>query len=87
MLVEHMGRKPVDMSVLERIRVDPAICSGKPCVRGIRIRVRDVIGYLAAGMSEDQILRDFTQLTRYDILACLPYAAERERGTRIPAGL
>jgi uncharacterized protein (DUF433 family) len=74
------------MSILDRISVDPAIRFGKPCVRGTRITVGDVLGYLAGGMSEDQVLADFPQLTKDDIRACLAYAAERERRTLgIPA--
>jgi uncharacterized protein (DUF433 family) len=74
------------MNALERITVDPNVRFGKPCVRGTRITVGDVLGYLAAGMSEDQILGDFPQLVRDDIRACLAYAAERERRTLgIPA--
>ena len=69
------------MNLLDRIAVDPAIRFGKPCVRGTRISVGDVLGYLAAGMSEAQILADFPQLTRDDVRACLAYAAERERRT------
>lgn len=74
------------MSILDRISVDPAIRFGKPCVRGTRITVGDVLGYLAGGMSEDQVLGDFPQLIKDDIRACLAYAAERERRTLgIPA--
>ena len=69
------------MDLLERIAIDPHVRFGKPCVRGTRISVGDVLGYLAGGMSEDEILRDFPQLTRQDIRACLAYAAERERRT------
>jgi uncharacterized protein (DUF433 family) len=69
------------MSPLERITIDPNVRFGKPCVRGTRIAVGDVLGYLAGGMSEDQIVRDFPQLTQDDIRACLAYAAERERRT------
>ena len=69
------------MNLLERIVVDPEIRFGKPCVRGTRISVGDVLEYLAGGMSEDEILADFPQLTREDIRACLAYAAERERRT------
>jgi uncharacterized protein (DUF433 family) len=74
------------MSLLERISVDPAVRFGKPCVRGTRITVGDILGYLAGGMSEDDVLSDFPQLTRDDIRACFAYAAERERRTLgIPA--
>lgn len=69
------------MSLLERISVDPAIRFGKPCVRGTRITVGDVLGYLAGGMTEGQLLADFPQLTSDDIRTCLAYAAERERRT------
>ena len=69
------------MNPLERIAIDPAVRFGKPCVRGTRISVGDVLEYLAGGMSEDEILADFPQLTRDDVRACLAYAAERERRT------
>jgi uncharacterized protein (DUF433 family) len=57
--------------------------SGKPCVRGMRITVYDVLSYLAAGMSHRQILDDFPELTDEDILACLGYAAAREQQTLV----
>ncbi len=69
------------MNLLDRIAVDPAVRFGKPCVRGTRISVGDVLGYLAGGMSEAKILADFPQLTSDDVRACLAYAAERERRT------
>lgn len=53
----------------------------KPCIRGMRITVYDVLSYLAAGMTYEELLEDFPYLTREDILACLSYAAERERQT------
>ena len=61
-----------------RIVVDPEVRFGKPIVRGTRITVGDVLSYLASGMSEDEILADFPQLSR-DVRACLAFAAERER--------
>lgn len=67
------------MSHLDRIVLDPEIRFGKPTVRGTRITVGDVLSYLAGGMSENEILADFPQLTREDIRACLAFAAERER--------
>ena len=74
------------MSALDRISIEPTVRFGKPCVRGTRIAVGDILGYLAGGMSDDQLLADFPQLTREDIRACLAYAAERERRTLgIPA--
>lgn len=69
------------MNLLERIAVDPNIRFGKPCVRGTRVSVGDVLGYLAGGMTETEIMGDFPQLSRDDIRACLAYAAERERRT------
>ena len=63
----------------ERISIDPAVRSGKPCVKGTRITVYDVLEYLAGGMTEDQILSDFPDLTRDDIRAALAFAAARER--------
>jgi uncharacterized protein (DUF433 family) len=53
--------------------------SGKPCVRGMRITVQDILEYLAGGMTEEKILTDFSELTREDIKACLAFAADRER--------
>jgi uncharacterized protein (DUF433 family) len=74
------------MSLLERITIDPDVRFGKPCVRGTRITVGDVLGYLAGGMTEAELLADFPQLSRDDIRACLAYAEERERRTvSIPA--
>ena len=67
------------MNYRERIVIDPEVRFGKPCVRGTRITVGDVLSYLASGMSEEDILTDFPYLTREDIRACLAYAAERER--------
>ena len=58
------------------ITIEPGKRGGKPCVRGLRITVYDVLSYLASGMSVDEVLEDFSSLTREDILACLAYAAE-----------
>jgi uncharacterized protein (DUF433 family) len=69
------------MNPLDRIVVDPTVRFGKPCVRGTRISVGDVLGYLAAGMSNPELLAGFPQLTDDDIRSCLAYAAERERRT------
>lgn len=63
----------------ERISIDPTIRFGKPCVRGTRLSVGDVLGYLAGGMPEAEVLAAFPQLKHEDILACLAFAAERER--------
>jgi uncharacterized protein (DUF433 family) len=61
------------------ITIEPGKRSGKPCIRGMRITVQDVLEYLAGGMTEDEIVRDFPELTREDIKACLSFAADRER--------
>jgi uncharacterized protein (DUF433 family) len=65
------------------ISAEPGKRSGKPCVRGMRITVYDVLSYLAAGMSHEQIRDDFPELTEEDILACLGYAAAREQQTLV----
>jgi uncharacterized protein (DUF433 family) len=67
------------MDYRDRIVLNPEVRFGKPTIRGTRIAVGDVLSYLAGGMSEDQILADFPQLSREDIRACLAYAADRER--------
>ena len=73
------------MELLDRITVEPGKRGGKPCVRGLRITVYDVLGWLAAGMTEQEILADYTELVSDDIRACLAYAAEREhRIVRMP---
>src|ERR1700741_5201227 len=61
------------------ITIEPGKRNGKPCIRGMRITVQDVFEYLAGGMTEDQILEDFPELTREDINACFAFAANRER--------
>ena len=61
------------------VTIEPGKRGGKPCIRGMRITVQDVLEYLAGGMTEDEILRDFSELTRDDIRACLAFAADRER--------
>ena len=67
------------MSYLDRISIDPAVRSGKPCIRGLRITVHDILQYLASGMSQEEILADFPDLTADDIRAALAFAADRER--------
>ena len=66
------------------ITIEAGKRSGKPCIRNLRITVSDVLDYLASGMSEEEILRDFPDLTRDDIRACLAFAADRERGLLVP---
>jgi uncharacterized protein (DUF433 family) len=68
------------------ITIEPGKRSGKPCIRGMRIRMDDVLSYLAAGMTTQQILEDFPYLTEDDIRAWLAYAADAERRTVISAG-
>ena len=67
------------MDYRERISIDPQIRSGKPCIRGTRIAVGDVFDYLAGGMSIEEILNDFPDLTAEDIRACFAFAADRDR--------
>ncbi len=61
--------------MIERITIDPAICHGKPCIRGLRYPVETVLEWLAGGMTIDDILDDYDDLTREDVLAALAYAA------------
>jgi uncharacterized protein (DUF433 family) len=63
----------------DRITITPGVRSGKPCIKGTRITVYDVLEYLAGGMTDTQILADFSDLTVEDIRACLAFAAARER--------
>jgi uncharacterized protein (DUF433 family) len=67
------------MDYSDRISIDPAQRSGKPCIRGLRITVSDVLDYLASGMTEEEILVELPDLEREDIKAALAFAAERER--------
>lgn len=67
------------MDYREIITIEPGKRNGKPCIRGMRITVQDVLEYLAGGMTEEEILSDFPELTREDIRACIAFAANRER--------
>jgi uncharacterized protein (DUF433 family) len=67
------------MAHLDRITIEDGKRGGKPCIRGLRITVYDVLEYLASGMTEKQILADFPDLEPDDIRACLEFAADRER--------
>ena len=67
------------MTYLDRITIEPGKRGGKSCIRGLRMTVSDVLAYLASGMSEDEVLRDFTDLAREDIRACLAFDDDRER--------
>ena len=61
--------------LLQRITIEPGKCAGRPCIRGMRIRVQDILDMLAAGTSEEEILRDYPYLERDDIRAAITYAA------------
>ncbi len=69
----------------DRITIDPGIRSGKPCIKGTRIAVADVLDYLGGGMTVAEILDDFPDLKGEDIQACLTFAAERERRLTVAA--
>ncbi len=66
------------------ITVEPDRRSGKPCIRGMRVTVSDVLDYLATGMTPEEIVKDFPYLTLDDVRACLSFAAERERRLSAP---
>lgn len=66
------------MSYRNRITIEPGKRGGRPCIRSMRITVYDVLGWLASGMTEQEILRDFPELEPEDIRACLQFAADRE---------
>ncbi len=77
----------LNVNYRDRITIEPGQRGGKPCIRGLRITVQDVLEYLASGMTVEEILGDFPDLTREDIQACLAFAADRERKlTSIPSG-
>ena len=67
------------MDYREIITIEPGKRSGKPCIRGMRITVYDVLEYLASGMTEEEVLADFPYLTKEDIQACFAFAADREK--------
>jgi uncharacterized protein (DUF433 family) len=69
------------MDYTDLITIEPGKRGGKPCIRGMRITVYDVLSYLASGMTTEEVLADFPYLTAEDVRACLSYAADRERQT------
>lgn len=71
------------MDYREYIEINPAIRFGRPCVKGTRISVYDVLGWLASGMTYEEILADFPHLKQEHILACLAYAADKERKVKV----
>ena len=72
--------------LLTRITIDPAVCHGKPCVRGLRYPVETLLELLSSGMTIDEILADYEDLERADLLAVLAYAARLARTRRLQAG-
>jgi len=72
-----------NMNYQEIITIEPGKRSGKPCIRGMRITVYDILEYLAGGMTEAEILEDFSELTSEDIKACLAFAAKRVEKERV----
>jgi uncharacterized protein (DUF433 family) len=78
------GEKPVNYT--DRIVIEPGKRAGRPVIRGLRITVYDVLGWLSDGMSPEEIIEDFPELERQDIQACLAYAADRERMAVTVAG-
>lgn len=70
--------------LLARITIDPEVCGGKPCIRGMRIWVSLILDFLADGVSEQEILADYPYLVHEDILAAIAYGAEMARGRVIP---
>jgi uncharacterized protein (DUF433 family) len=67
------------MNYQDIITIEPGKRGGKPCIRGMRITVYDVLEYMASGMSQEEVLKEFPYLTEQDIRACLAYAADREK--------
>lgn len=72
-----MSATPSPSELLKRITMDPSICGGRPCVRGMRIRVSDVLDLLAAGLSPQQVVDELPDLEPADVHACLVYASRR----------
>lgn len=83
-----MANESMDVSkLLERITIDPNICHGKPCIRGLRYPVDMILELLSGGMSHDEILADYDDLEREDILAVLAFAARLSQIKRVQAVL
>jgi uncharacterized protein (DUF433 family) len=71
------------MDILKFIEINPEIRFGKPCIKGTRISVYDVLGWLAAGMKPEEIIEDFPELNLQHVQACLTYAADKERKLKV----
>lgn len=82
-LESHM--ESTEATLLARITQDPGVCGGRPCVRGLRIRVSDVLELLAEGLTSSQIIEDFPDLQPDDIRACLLFAARRTAHAQVAA--
>jgi uncharacterized protein (DUF433 family) len=83
---DMMVSMPIDAEeLLKRVTQKPGFCGGRPCIRGLRIRVADVLEMLAEGVREDEILADFPDLQRDDIRACLVFAAKRAAHVEVAA--
>jgi uncharacterized protein (DUF433 family) len=81
--LDHPQGTEWGMDYSQIITIEPGKRSGKPCIRGMRITVYDVLGYMAAGMSHEEILADFPNLMETDLLACLAFAADGERAFEV----
>lgn len=79
--MDNEERMDDDLTTL--ITIEPGKRGGRPCIHGLRMTVEDVLGYLASGMSVEDVLKDFPYLTARDIRACLAWAARRERHTTV----
>jgi uncharacterized protein (DUF433 family) len=78
-------RNSAMITLLNRVAIDPQVCSGKPCVRGTRIWVSLILDFLADGMREEELLAEYPQLVHEDVLAAIAYGAEAARERIIPA--
>ncbi len=80
MIEQHVTRD----ELLDRISINPNVCFGKPCIKGTRIWVSLILDFLASGMSQEEVLKDYPGLTALDIQACLAYGAEMSRERYVP---
>jgi uncharacterized protein (DUF433 family) len=81
----HLGKRGMPMAnLLDRITINPNVCFGKPCIRGTRIWVSLILDFLAGGMTEEELLKEYPRLTHEDVLAALAYGAEVARERIIP---
>jgi uncharacterized protein (DUF433 family) len=79
--MSHHSSQESRVSAIDRITIDPLVCGGRPCIRGLRVRVKDVLDLLAAGASRDEILADYPYLEDEDITAVLQFAARQNDHT------